>query len=232
MPILEPVAVRGLFGAIAADRHAAPSSRASARMVGEYQRAARSLACFDAGEVFVTYKSRQNFTDRQQQRFRGSPAPHHAKFQAVAISVAMPHYLAERFVALQDPVQRTEFPERLRRERPAHMFAHEAPEPFAQGADLVCNFVQITRHRSRLQRVEYIDWNKLGLRQPLQEAIAAIEPVNRRIDRRRDGVQEIEAERVGDKDCWLSVLHDWSLRGRAQSLTCQVIIDKLCGDPT
>jgi hypothetical protein len=31
----EPVAMRGLFGAIAANRHAAPSSRTSARMVGK-----------------------------------------------------------------------------------------------------------------------------------------------------------------------------------------------------
>lgn len=93
------------------------------------------------------------------------------------------------------------------------MFAHEASKPFAQSADLVCDFVQLIRHRSRLQRVECIDWNKLGLRQPLQEAIAAVEPVNGCIDRCGDGVQEIEAERVGDKDCRRSVLHDWPFGG-------------------
>jgi hypothetical protein len=34
--VLEPIAVHGLFGAIAADRHAAPSSHPPPRMVGEY----------------------------------------------------------------------------------------------------------------------------------------------------------------------------------------------------
>jgi hypothetical protein len=33
--VLEPVAVRGLFGAIAANRHAAPSPRSPARVVGK-----------------------------------------------------------------------------------------------------------------------------------------------------------------------------------------------------
>src|ERR1700733_15224321 len=51
---LEPVAMRGLFGAVATNRHAAPSSRPPPCAVGEDQRAAMSLARFDAGEVFFT----------------------------------------------------------------------------------------------------------------------------------------------------------------------------------
>ena len=99
--------------------------------------------------------------------------------------------------------------ERLGRERPAHMLANEASEPLAQSTSLIRNLVQFTRHRSRLQLVQCIRWDKLGLSQPPQEAIAAVEPVNGCIDRRRDGVQEIEAERVGDENCRRSVLHDW-----------------------
>src|SRR5262245_36730662 len=108
--------------------------------------------------------------------------------------MAMPRYLTERFVALQEPVQRAQFVERLGRERPAHMPANEASEPFAQISSLTSNFVQFTWHRSRLQRIKCIRWNKLGLSQPPQEPIAAVEPVDRRFDRRRDGVQKIEAE--------------------------------------
>src|SRR5262245_49117229 len=63
---LEPIAVRGLFSAITADRHAAPFSRPPPGMVGEHQRAAMSLACFHPGEIFLTHELRQCFADRQQ----------------------------------------------------------------------------------------------------------------------------------------------------------------------
>jgi hypothetical protein len=89
------------------------------------------------------------------------------------------------------------------------VLADKAPEPLAQGSRLIGNLVQFTWHRSRLQLIEYVRWNKLGLSQPLQQAIAAVNPINGCIDRRRDGVQEIEAERVGNEYCRSSVLHDW-----------------------
>src|ERR1700730_11006677 len=89
------------------------------------------------------------------------------------------------------------------------MLANEPCEPLAKSTSLVRHLVQFTRHRSRLQLIQRIRWNKLGLSQPLQEAIAVVEPVNRRIDRCRDGVREIKAERVGDENCRRSVLHDW-----------------------
>jgi hypothetical protein len=106
VPLPDPIAVRGLFGAIAADRHAAPSSRSPARMIGKQQRTALSFAGSHAGEIFLTHEFRQRFADRQEQRFRRSPAPHHSQFQAIAIAVVMPCYLVEHFVALQEPVQR------------------------------------------------------------------------------------------------------------------------------
>src|SRR5882724_2727976 len=90
------------------------------------------------------------------------------------------------------------------------MLANEGSEPLAQSTSLNRNCVQFTGHRSRLHLIQCIRWNKLGLSQPLQEAVAVVEPVNRCIDRCRDGVQEIEAERVGNKNCRRSVLHDWA----------------------
>jgi len=139
--------------------------------------------------------------------------------------------LPERFVTLQEPIQGTQFAKRFGRKGPAHMLVNEASEPLAQSTSLVRNLVQFTRHRSRLQLIECIRWNKLGLSQPLQEAIAAVEPVNWFIDRYRDGIQEIEAERVGDKNCRRSVLHDWPPSKQAKELsriTYQTAIDKLC----
>src|SRR5882757_7526460 len=56
---LEPVAMRGLFGAVATNRHTAPSSRPPPCAVGEHQRAAMSLARFHVGEVFFTHELRQ-----------------------------------------------------------------------------------------------------------------------------------------------------------------------------
>src|SRR6202022_878399 len=129
---LESVAMRGLFGAVATNRHAAPSSRPSPRVVREDQRAAMSLARLRVGEVFFAHELRQRLADRQQQGFRGSPAPHHSQFQATAIAVVMSRYLAVRFVTLQEPIQGTQFVERLGPERPARMLSNEASEPLPQ----------------------------------------------------------------------------------------------------
>ena len=62
---LEPVTVRGLFGAIATDPHAAPPSCPAPSMVDEHQRAVVSLTRFYVGEVFFTHKFRQRVADRQ-----------------------------------------------------------------------------------------------------------------------------------------------------------------------
>ena len=85
-PVLEPIAVRGLFGAIAADRHAAPPSRPSPGTVGEDERAALSLAGSDVGEVLVAHAPRQRFADRQQQGLGRSPAAHRLQLQATAVA--------------------------------------------------------------------------------------------------------------------------------------------------
>ena len=56
----------GLFGAIAAHRHAAPPSGAPSSSVREDQGADVSLARPDVGEVLVTNTFRQRLADWQQ----------------------------------------------------------------------------------------------------------------------------------------------------------------------
>src|SRR5215471_14054874 len=125
--------------------------------------------------------------------------------------MAMPRYPDERFVTLQEPIQRFHFAQGLGRERPAHVLMNEGSEPLPQSPSLICYLVKFARHRPRLQLIQCVCRHKFGLSQPPQEAISAIEPVDRRIDWCRDGVQEIEAGRAGDENCTRTVFHDWPL---------------------
>jgi hypothetical protein len=88
------------------------------------------------------------------------------------------------------------------------MLAHEAPEPLAQEARLAGNLVQFAGRRLVDQCIERIRWNQPRLSEPPDETIAAVEPVNRRIDGSRDGIQEIEPERVGDEKRRRPVWHE------------------------
>src|SRR5215813_11395416 len=90
------------------------------------------------------------------------------------------------------------------------MLMNEASEPLAQLPRLIRDLVQLTRHRSPLELVQCVRRHKPGLSHPLQETIATVEPVHRRIDRRCDRVEEIKAERVGDEHCGRSGLHGWA----------------------
>jgi len=87
--VLQSDAVRGLFGPIAADRHAAPPSRPPPPMVGKYQRAGVSLARFDVGEIFLAHELGQRFADRQQEGLKRAPAPYFSYLQAIATALAM-----------------------------------------------------------------------------------------------------------------------------------------------
>jgi len=120
---------------------------------------------------------------------------------------------AEGFVALQQAVQWTELAQGICRERPARMLAHEPPEPFAQGARLIRDLVQLVRRGTCCQRVQIIRRHQLRLCQPVDQAIAVVDPVHGRIDRRRHRVEEVEAERVGDEHGRRAV-HERSLAGR------------------
>jgi hypothetical protein len=55
-----------LFGAIAADRHAAPAPRSPCGVIRKQQRAATSFAGFHVGKIFLADELRQSFADRQQ----------------------------------------------------------------------------------------------------------------------------------------------------------------------
>ena len=93
-----------------------------------------------------------------------------------------------------------------------------------KAASLGGDLVQFRRRRSRAQRIQRIRWNELGLSQPVEEALAVIKPVDRRIDGRRDRVQEIEAERIGNEICGRPAAERLTLRIR---LTCPTTVDKL-----
>ena len=132
------------------------------------------------------------------------------QLQAIDVTAGTQGYAAEHFITLKKRVQGPEFTHRLWRERSAHVLAHEAPEPLAQGARLVSDFVQVPWRRLLGQSLECVRRNKVGLSQPRDETVAAVEPVNRRIGRRCDRVQEIEARRVGNEICGRSRRHDSS----------------------
>src|SRR5215469_13534974 len=108
------------------------------------------------------------------------------------------------------------------------MLVDESSEPLAQGTRLIGNLVHLTGHCARPQGIQCVGRHKFGLSEPPQESITAVEPVDRSIDRRRDGVQEIKTERVGDKNCRRSVFHDWPTGCESSKrITGQAVLDKL-----
>ncbi len=198
----------GLLGAIAAHRHAAPPSPPSPCVVGEDQSAEVSLAGPDVGEILIAHASRQRLGDRRQERLGRSPAPRRLQLQAINSSVGTQSYAAEHFITLKKRVQAPEFTHRLWRERPAHMHADKVSEPFAQGARLTSDLIEFAGRRLCRQRFERGDRDQLRLSEPRNKALAILEPVDRCFDRRRNGVQEVEARRVGNEVCRRSREHD------------------------
>src|ERR1700733_11270158 len=130
--VLQPFAMSRLLGAVAADRHAAPAPRAPCGVVGKQQRAATSFARFHVGKIFLADELRQLFADRQQQRFRRSPAARPMQFQAFAVVVMMPMDPAKTLVACEQSVQGIELAQCVRRKPLAHVLADKASAPFAQ----------------------------------------------------------------------------------------------------
>src|SRR5580704_16125781 len=88
------------------------------------------------------------------------------------------------------------------------MLADKFSEPLAQRAGLIRNLVQLSGCRAGLQPVQRIRRHKLGLSQPPQKSLAVFEPVDRSIERRRNRIEEIEAKRVADKNCWRFGFHN------------------------
>ena len=65
---LAPPPVRGLLRPVSANIHAAPSSRATSRVIGEEERAAGALARLHIRKILLANKVRKRLADRQQKR--------------------------------------------------------------------------------------------------------------------------------------------------------------------
>ena len=80
------------------------------------------------------------------------------------------------------------------------MGAHEISEPFAQASRLIGHVVDFSRKSLGPDPFEYIGRHEPRLLEPVQQTFAVLDPVNWRIDRSRNRIQEIEAQSVGDED--------------------------------
>jgi hypothetical protein len=106
-----------LFCSIAADRHAAPSTRAASSSIDEQKRASRPLARFHIGEVLCADEVGQRSRQGKEKRLRGLPAPLSAPGEAgnsaFLLSVVMfllvesmaNHDLAELYFARQQLIE-------------------------------------------------------------------------------------------------------------------------------
>src|ERR1700722_20605949 len=72
--LLQPKSVGNLLRPIAAEPHAAPSTRTASRAIGKHKRASRPLAYLYVREVFLGEQPRQCFANREEKRLRRSPA--------------------------------------------------------------------------------------------------------------------------------------------------------------
>ena len=138
----------------------------------------------------------------------GSPPPLHPQLQTTAVAIAIECYPAECFIALQKPIQGGELADCPGWKRAAHVLAYKASEPLAQRTRFAGDLVEFSKRGSLSRRIQRLLRDKVRFSEPYGEAFAAIEPVNGPIDRRGDGVEEIEAGQVGDEDCRRSVRRD------------------------
>ena len=122
-----------------------------ARVIGEQQGAGRAFAGLHISEVFLADQLGQSFADRQEQRFRRSPAAR--AFKAEAASGIVGHNPPEAFVACEQQVQGLEFLEVCRLERAAFARPHKNPEPLTQAARLVRDAVEFAAEAPTL-----VDW--------------------------------------------------------------------------
>ena len=118
------------------------------------------------------------------------------------------------------------------------MLLHKGPEPFAKASRLIRDIVEFAGKRLCPNALERVVRHKLRLLQPIQQAIAVADPVDRRIDRRRDRIQEIQSKRVGDKNRGLVLaikltsgadcdVRTTAIREYTPKITCPSPLDKL-----
>src|SRR3954467_19335 len=184
MPLLQPVSVSRLLRAIAAERHAAPPPCPATRMVGKEKRAGRSFAGLHVRKIFRTNKLGQRLADRGEQGFGRAPSADRLKLKRLVLWPGIDPL--EGVIALQQTIQRLKPGKTLRRQRTPLVLAHKASEPLAQAPRLIGDLVEFTRKCLRPNALEYIGGGEPRLAPPVQQAVAVIDPVDRRIDRRRD----------------------------------------------
>src|SRR6516225_729978 len=180
------MAVSRLLRAIAADRHAAPPPRMTSRMVGEEKRTGRSLASLHVAKIFRADKLRKCLSDRYEQGLGCAPSANCLKLDRHLFALWADHDPAEGFIARQQTIQRVEFGESFRGQRVPLVLAHKASEPLAQAPCLIGDLVELAGEGLYPNALQRIRRNELGLLEPVQRAVAVIDPVDRRVDWCRD----------------------------------------------
>src|SRR5712672_1587629 len=115
------------------------------------------------------------------------------------MAVVVGHDLPEALVALEQPIQRLQLAYVFRREWPPLALVDKSSKPFAQASRLTRDVIELSRHRPCPQRFKRFTWDELRLLQPGQETVAVGDPVELRVHRGRNRIEEIQAERVGDE---------------------------------
>src|SRR3954454_17815746 len=184
MPLLQPVSVSRLLRAIAAERHAAPPPCPATRMVGKEKRAGRSFAGLHVRKIFRTNKLGQRLADRGEQGFGRAPSADRLKLKRLALWPGIDPL--EGVIALQQTIQWLKPGKTLRRQRTPFVLAHKASEPLAQAPRLIGDLVQLAGEGFCPNKLEGVRRRELRLFQPVQQAVAVIDPIDRGVDRRRD----------------------------------------------
>ncbi len=188
------MAVGGLLRAVAADRHAAPAPGMAARVVDEHQRAGRPLACLDLGEILLA-RSRAIASTIGSSRSPASasgggfaapglprarrpernPRPARASGSGAGGRAARPRPAGGPSDSGRSPRNHSRRPApglRRCRARPASPGPASPPARFPGPSRIA---------------------------PAMEQPVAVRQPVDRGVDRRRDRVEDIQAERVGQE---------------------------------
>jgi len=102
-------------------------------------------------------------------------------------------------VAFQQAVERVELRQIRRLQRPPLVRLHEAPEPLAQMPCLIGDLIELAGQRQASHAAKNVSRHQPRLAEPIQQALAVVDPIDWPVERSGDRVEEIEAGRVADK---------------------------------
>jgi hypothetical protein len=168
-------------------------------VIGENQGTSRSLARFYIREILPANQLCQNFSDRQEQRLRRSPAPRPLKVEDGCSRMCLGDDSSESFIPRKQEVQRFQLPQIRGFEWTAFVFADECSEPFPQAARLGRDAIELAGHGAFAHGGQHLRRHQPRLLEPVQKAFAITDPVDGDIDRGGYRIQEIQAKRVGNK---------------------------------